>query len=228
MTGPIDTMLLALIALGLLVLVVMVIYLMDKVGDLEKKALAGQEKAAARDPGPFGGLSGKKLWDALSGKAPDALDEATLGEVRERYATVLSKHIEALFNEGVSDARMGIAATPKNTRMISTLRHSVESWLPASQVSAIYQCGQDLAQKPAEGLAELGQKLDEACGVLYQMVQLPMLQAPSASLIKSEGAAAVGAAAGATPPAPAAAAAPALAGGAPGAQAAAAGQPPAA
>lgn len=190
MNGTIDTLLLALIAIGLLALVVVVIYLVDKVGDLEKKTLAAQEKAAAKDPGPFGGLSGKKLWDALSGRAPGALEEPLLSEVRERYGVVLAKHIEALFNEGASDARMGVSAPPKNTRTISTLRSSVESWLPAAQVNTIYKCGQDLAQTPAEGLAELGQRLDEACATLYQMVQVPMLQPLSGTLLRQADAAA--------------------------------------
>jgi hypothetical protein len=197
----------ALMALGFVLLLVLVIYLVDRVNALEVTTRQAQENAPKSNPaeaGPFGGLSGKKLWDALSGKPPEGWDADRIAEVRERYAAVLQKHIEILFGEGVSDAKSGLSGTPRNTRMVSTLRGAVESWLPTAENNTIYQCGLEFAQITPETRAMMEQRLDDTCAALYQKVQIAMRQPFSSTLMPG----AAPEAAPATPPAPAAPAAP--------------------
>jgi hypothetical protein len=186
MSPPINTIFMVFMALGFVLLLVLVIYLVDRVNTLESNTRNLQQegrKAAPADAGPFGGLSGKKLWDAMSGKPPEGWDAERVGDIRERYAVVLPKHIEMLFGEGVSDAKSGLSGTPRNTRMIGTLRGNVESWLPTLQNGVIYQCGVDSSQALPENLAAIRQRLDEACADLYQQTQLSLRQPMSTILM---------------------------------------------
>ena len=173
-----EPLILAFIAIGLLVVLVFIIYLIDRVNSIEKEtrqfAQALQEQKEPVSAGPFAGLSSKKLWDAMTGRVPDGLDPSLLVEVRERYEVVLQKHIESLFQEGFHDGKRGMSAEPKNTKVISTLRGSVESWLPTAQVNTIYKCGLDSSQLPPDQWAPVRQALDEAGQTLYgkALVQL--------------------------------------------------------
>jgi hypothetical protein len=174
-----DLLFLAFIAIGLLLLLVLVIYLVDRVNALEKDTKSAIENlnATAHSPikvavGPFAGLSAKKLWDAMTGRPPEDVPADSLGDVRNRYETVLMKHIESIFEEGKRDGSMGVSSPPKNTRQITTLRGNVESWLPMPQVNAIYQCGVDAHQKPPEQQAEVRMALDDACNQLFSKTQI--------------------------------------------------------
>jgi len=174
-----DLLFLALIAIGLLVLLVVVIYLMDRMNSLEKDTkiaidnLSSSTQAPANVPaGPFAGMSAKKLWDAMSGKPPEDVPADSLNDVRSRYELVLNKHIESIFDEGKRDGSMGVSSPPKNTRQINTLRGKVESWLPMPQVNAIYQCGVDTHQKSPEQHAEVRMALDDACNQLFTKTQI--------------------------------------------------------
>lgn len=174
-----DLLFLAFIAIGLLLLLVLVIYLVDRVNSLEKdtKTAIDNLSATAHQPttvavGPFAGLSAKKLWDAMTGRPPEDVPADSLGDVRTRYETVLIKHIESIFEEGKRDGSMGVSSPPKNTRQITTLRGNVESWLPMPQVNAIYQCGVDAHQKPPEQHAEVRMALDDACNQLFGKTQI--------------------------------------------------------
>jgi hypothetical protein len=174
-----DLLFLAFIAIGLLLLLVLVIYLVDRVNSLEKDTKTAIENlsSTAQHPvavavGPFAGMSAKKLWDAMTGRPPEDVPTDSLGDVRTRYETVLIKHIESIFEEGKRDGSMGVSSPPKNTRQITTLRGNVESWLPMPQVNAIYQCGVDAHQKPPEQQAEVRMALDDACNQLFAKTQV--------------------------------------------------------
>ena len=101
-----DVYLLGLIAITLLVIILLIIYLTSRVHDLEKETLsmaARLKEAAVQSSavqGPFAGMSGQTLWDALCGSPPPNVDEAKLEEVRKNYESVLTKHIQSLFWEG--------------------------------------------------------------------------------------------------------------------------------
>ena len=149
-----EPFVLAFIAIGLLIVLVFIIYLVDRVNAIEKETrLVAQSLNAQKEPpslGPFAGLSSKKLWDAMTGRVPEGMDPSVLVEVRERYELVLQKHIEAIFQEGVKDGQRGLTGEPKNTKLIATLRGPVESWLPSAQVNTLYKCGIDSTQSPPE------------------------------------------------------------------------------
>lgn len=173
-----EPLILSLITIGLLVILVLIIYLIDRVNTIEKEARqltnAMDESKNTSGLGPFAGLSSKKLWDALSGRAPDGMDPSVLQDVRERYEVVLQKHLEALFQEGFKDGQLGRSGEPKNTRVITTLRGQVESWLPTAQVNTVYKCGLDCAQLTPAQLEPVRLALDEAGQSLYAKVLIDL------------------------------------------------------
>ena len=159
------------VALGLLVVVVLLIYLMGRLGQMEQQirdALSRAQNLPGPVPtGPFGGLSGKTLWDAMIGKPLPQVSSDQIEIARESYPAVLHKHIVQTFEEGVADGKKGITGNPKNPRTVHTLRGKVDSWLPTGPLQTIYQCGSDLAQgKPADD-ASLQQSLEVACQELH-------------------------------------------------------------
>jgi hypothetical protein len=182
-----EPFVLAFIAIGLLVVLVFIIYLVDRVNAIEKEtrqfARSLQEPKEAAPLGPFAGLSSKKLWDAMTGRVPEGMDPSLVVEVRERYEMVLQKHIEAIFNEGVKDGQRGMSGEPKNTKLITTLRGPVESWLPSAQVNTIYKCGLDSVQLPADQWDALRPVLDEAGENLYAKALLSLPKPLSVALM---------------------------------------------
>jgi len=177
-----DFFFLGVIAITLLLVIVLIIYLVGRMNDLEKETKSVASKisdVAAHNPanqGPFAGLNEKKLWDAMTGKSVDGVSGALLEDVRLRYEPVLYKHIESLFEEGRLDAQMGVAASPENVKRINVLRGIVDSWLPPAQCNTIYQCGVDLVQKTADQRPMIRQLLDEACTTLYERTQFELKQ----------------------------------------------------
>lgn len=182
-----EPFLLALIGIGLLVVLVFIIYLVDRVNGIEKETRrVAQSLNDAKEPpslGPFAGLSSKKLWDAMTGRVPEGLDPSLLVEVRERYESVLFKHIEAIFQEGVQDGQRGLTGEPKNTKLLTTLRGPVESWLPSAQVNTLYKCGVDSTQLPADQLDAVRAAIDDVGQTLYGKALLPLVQPLSESLL---------------------------------------------
>ncbi|WP_396435185.1 hypothetical protein [Limnohabitans sp.] len=181
-----EPFVLAFIAIGLLIVLVFIIYLVDRVNAIEKETrLVAQSLNGQKEPpslGPFAGLSSKKLWDAMTGRVPEGMDPSVLVEVRERYELVLQKHIEAIFQEGVKDGQRGLTGEPKNTKLIATLRGPVESWLPSAQVNTLYKCGIDSTQSPPEQWDAVRSALDEAGQLLYSKALINQTQALSMTL----------------------------------------------
>lgn len=184
-----DIYLLGLVAIALLVIILLIVYLTSKVNDLEKETLsmasrlqeAAQQTASVQ--GPFAGMSGQTLWDALSGSSPENMDGARLDEVRQRYEPVLVKHIQSLFWEGSTDGQMGASATPKNKQRIKAQRGSVESWLPQEACTAIYQCGMDSVIKSEAEVEIVRIMLDDVCASLFAKVGLELRQPFSEQLM---------------------------------------------
>ncbi len=198
--------LLLLMTVAVAVLVVLVIYLVDRFNGLEretKQMLQNlQQPQQAKAAGPYAGLSGKALWDAVTGEAAEGLDELVIEGVRKRYRLLLGEHISFIFGEGVSDQSKGFDAVPSNTRMVRTPRTQVESWLPPESVEAIYRCGQGYSRNDSAELPALRQRLDQVCAELQTLAGLEVLQPASSLLMPPQPDPAV-------PAAPAAAAAPA-------------------
>ena len=164
----------ALMAIGLLLILILVIYLIDRVNAIEKetrKVMTSINEKSARAPTPFMGLSSKKLWDAMTGRAAEGLDAEAIIELRNQYQLVLSKHMEALYKEGFKDGQRGLSGEPKNTKQISTSKGLVESWIPSAQANALYQCGLNASQTPESEWAPIRASMDEAGQFLLTKTQ---------------------------------------------------------
>lgn len=173
-----DALVNAMMATGLLLILVLVIYLIDRVNAIEKETRKVMSSIAEKAPqsvatfDPFLGLSGKKLWDAMTGRLVEGLDAHGPEDLRNLYQVVLSKHIEALYKDGFKDGLRGLSNEPKNTRQITTAKGQVESWVPSAQANALYQCGLKAAEiSPAEW-GPIRASLDEAGLFLFSKTQL--------------------------------------------------------
>ena len=167
--------LLALMTLGILVLAALVIYLADRFNTLEREThdlIRKLQDVNANPTGPYAGLSGKALWDAVTGLETGQLDELTLDGVRKRYRLLLSDHIHWVFHEGVGDVAKGSDRVPSNARTLRTPKAQVDSWLPPEAVAEIYRCGQGYALGDPQALPDLRQRLDEVCLQLHTQCML--------------------------------------------------------
>lgn len=191
--GLFSSTLLIVMALAILVLVVLVIYLVDRFNGLERETQAvirslqeGKAKAAATS-GPYAGLAGKALWEAVTGQATGELDELTLDGVRKRYRSLIGEHISQVFAQGVEDQSQGLDSPPANTRLLRTPRAQVESWLPPESVETLYRCGQGWARQDPAELPGLRQRLDQASASLLAQAGLEVLQPASMALMPAGG-----------------------------------------
>ena len=161
------------LAWGVLLLVILVLYLVDKINIIYQRQSQDATEPAYSD-GLFGELVGKALWDAMSGIPLPGFDPKLVQDLKPHYEPVLRQHIEHTFLQGVTDQREGRAGVPVNNRMIPTPRGSVESWMPLHHLSSLYQCGVEHAQnKPAERL-RVQQTLDQVCVMLYARAGLEL------------------------------------------------------
>jgi len=161
------------LAWGVLLLVILVLYLIDKINIIYQRQSQDATEPAYSD-GLFGELVGKALWDAMSGIPLPGFDPKLVQDLKPHYEPVLRQHIEHTFLQGVTDQREGRAGVPVNNRMIPTPRGSVESWMPLHHLSSLYQCGVEHAQnKPADRL-RVQQTLDQVCVMLYARAGLEL------------------------------------------------------
>ncbi len=194
-----DALVAAFLAIGLLVVIILIVYLIDRINSIERETRRVAQSVVTAQPAnqePFGGLSGKKLWDALCGKPPAGTSDQTLQEWRDRYEVVLHKHIQSLFEEGAKDAQRGMSGEPPNTRTIRTARVTVESWMPAAQANTLYKCGLDSVQQATEDLTPVRAALDEAGQQLFAKVLLDLNEPLSRTLMPQNNPPGPGAAAG--------------------------------
>lgn len=175
------TALLLAVLLGTAAAVILIIYLIDRVNRLEKIASSSNsnsdEKAAdSNADSSFLGLKSKGLWDAMCGKAPEGFNNNDLVALKPRYERVLRKHIESIFAMGTADGQSGTVKKPKPTSVITTLRGSVESWLPPQHVSTIYNVAFESATASGEEIPRLANSLDECADLLFSRADLTLKQ----------------------------------------------------
>ncbi len=167
---------------------ILVVYLIDRVNNLQRLTRLLQADAPAPNAesdanGPFGDLSGQRLWAALSGIPTEGWDKTALDLVRNRYALVLRKHVEDVFYEGVMHSKSGTQALPSSTRSVRTLRGTVDSWIPVDHAMTIYKAGLDVSNTPPEGLAAVRTSLDNAVSGLFDAVAIKLPRPISENLI---------------------------------------------
>jgi|GEM_PF-739879 hypothetical protein len=174
----------------LLLLVILTLYLIDKVNQLarlQEQAEEDVEKNVAElqyeaPPGDilFAGLEGKPLWDAMSGKHVDGFEPSRIDALRPHYEPILREHIQTTFQDGLEDAESGSAGTnPESLRVIPTSRGEVDSWLPPQYLGSIYRTamefgGEYLKTREPDTLIRLRETLDSVTELLYQRAGLKM------------------------------------------------------
>ena len=167
----------------LLLLVILTLYLIDKVNHLTKLTEGplvqpeADAQPAAQPPGDilFSGLEGKKLWDAMNGKEVEGFDAKLVEALRPHYEPILRAHISATFQDGVRDASGIENRVPNSERQIETPRGHIQSWLPPQHLGSIYrnarEYGGDYAKNPdPDVLDRLKQTLDGVVDMMYQRV----------------------------------------------------------
>jgi len=130
--------------LGIVVLV-LIIYFISRVNDLEAKAFSSQgaanpaEKKTENEPQKvFGGLSGRQLWDEWVSIANGGDDQYDLKGDRDRFLALLELHVRSVIKTGMEHGAAGANEQPSNPLKIKMLRGEFVSYLPSSQASRLY------------------------------------------------------------------------------------------
>ena len=84
------------LAWGVLLLVILVLYLIDKINIIYQRQAQDASEPAYSD-GLFGELVGKALWDAMSGIPLPGFDPKLVQDLKPHYEPVLRQHIEQTF-----------------------------------------------------------------------------------------------------------------------------------
>jgi hypothetical protein len=172
----------------LLLLVILTLYLIDKVNkltSLQEEAMhpppSVEPPQELEVPGDilFAGLEGKTLWDAMSGKQIDGFEPSLIEALRPHYEPILREHIETTFSDGLEDAHEDDPQNPGSLRTIPTPRGEVESWLPPQHLGSIYRTamefGGDYAKtRDTDTFYRLQETLDSVTSMLYQRAGLSL------------------------------------------------------
>jgi hypothetical protein len=167
----------------LLLLVILTLYLIDKINNLAKMYEAPKPETPALPefqteiPGDllFSGLEGKKLWDAMNGKQVEGFDASMIEALRPHYEPILREHITATFKDGLEEVGGDESKVPSSMRKISTVRGYIQSWLPPQHLGSIYRAALEFAGTYANDpnpdvLVRLKQTVDSVVDMLYQRV----------------------------------------------------------
>lgn len=169
----------------LLLLVILTLYLIDKINHLSKMYDAPKPDASilpdfeTEIPGDllFSGLEGKKLWDAMNGKEVEGFDASMIEALRPHYEPILREHITATFKDGLEEVGGDESKVPSSLRKIETVRGHIQSWLPPQHLGSIYRCALEFAgtyanDPNADTLVRLKQTVDSVVDMLYQRVSI--------------------------------------------------------
>ena len=154
--------------LGIVVLV-LIIYLISRVNDLEAKAFSSQgtanpaeKKTENESQKVFGGLSGRQLWDEWVSIANGGDDRYGVKGDRDRFLALLELHVRSVIKTGMEHGAAGANEQPSNPLKIKMLRGEFESYLPSSQANRLYELGRELgASEDAQQRATLREALAE-------------------------------------------------------------------
>ena len=172
----------------LLLLVILTLYLIDKVNKLTSLQEEAMHPTPSVEPPQeldvpgdilFAGLEGKTLWDAMSGKQIDGFEPTLIEALRPHYEPILREHIETTFSDGLEDAYEDDPQNPGSLRTIPTPRGEVESWLPPQHLGSIYRTamefGGDYAKtRDTDTFYRLQETLDSVTSMLYQRAGLSL------------------------------------------------------
>ena len=170
------------LALAVALLLAIFIFYLEKKESAQPAATtpAGMPKSA------FGDLNGEALWHAMCNHKQAGWDSTSIEVLRPRFEFVLRRHISNLFKEGVLDGRTGNYSQPHNTMMVSTLRETIESWIPQIHAETLYDLGFKYARAGGEDIAPLCHALDTTCTKLFDATQLRLTRPMSQELITNQ------------------------------------------
>ncbi len=171
MEHQLNTILLLLMFTGMVGVLLVVFFMLDRVNDLHKATNFG--KGQIKKDQTFGGLTGKNLWDAMIGIPSPGWSQKKLAELRPRYELVLQKHIELLFEDGKFDGKEGFSAPVRSDRLVTTLRGEVDSWIPHEFASGIYNAGFQLVATPEVEEEVIREQVDMLGEAIYSAAGLP-------------------------------------------------------
>jgi hypothetical protein len=169
----------------LLLLVILTLYLIDKVNHLAQLYEAPKPEMPplpeAEPPSDilFAGLEGKKLWDAMNGKPVEGFDASLIDALRAHYEPILREHITLAFKDGLEDVDGSESRVPSSERRVTTLRGHIQSWLPPQHLGGIYRAALEFAgsykkNPQSQVLERLKQTVDSVTGMLYQRANIPL------------------------------------------------------
>jgi len=172
----------------LLLLVILTLYLIDKVNKLTSLQEEAMHPSPPMEPPPeleppgdilFAGLEGKTLWDAMSGKEVEGFEPSLIEALRPHYEPILREHIETTFHDGLEDANEDDPQNPGSLRTIPTPRGEVESWLPPQHLGSIYRTaiefgGEYARTRDVDTYYRLQETLDSVTSMLYQRAGLSL------------------------------------------------------
>jgi len=169
----------------LLLLVILTLYLIDKVNHLAQLYEAPKpEMPPLPDPEPpsdilFAGLEGKKLWDAMNGKPVEGFDASLIDALRAHYEPILREHITLTFKDGLEDVDGSESRVPSSERRVTTLRGHIQSWLPPQHLGGIYRAALEFAgsykkNPQSQVFDRLKQTIDSVTSMLYQRANIPL------------------------------------------------------
>lgn len=168
-----TTILLLLIMAGLVGLLLVVFFLLDRVNEIHNLNLKALPRPLVNGDATFGGLYGKNLWDAMCGIPMPGWDAKKLDPLKQRYELVLQKHIEMLFEDGRVDGLDGLSSPVYCEKIVPTLRGEIQSWMPHEFAGAIYRAGFDRVTLPAEDHDEIRASLDATGESLFSATGVP-------------------------------------------------------
>jgi len=169
----------------LLLLVILTLYLIDKVNHLAQLYEAPKpEMPPLPDPEPpsdilFAGLEGKKLWDAMNGKPVEGFDASLIDALRAHYEPILREHITLTFKDGLEDVDGSESRVPSSERRVTTFRGHIQSWLPPQHLGGIYRAALEFAgsykkNPQSQVFDRLKQTIDSVTSMLYQRANIPL------------------------------------------------------
>jgi hypothetical protein len=173
-----QNLILLVILVALSFIFVLLIYLIDRLRNIEKTASRSWTPSTSTSrwdstaPSPdldpqFASLSGTQIWEGMTGKSVPGWSPEDFHFLRSRYEFILTRHIEQIFESARANPQSQPPRDP--TAMIRTLRGKVLSWIPPGPAQKIFELG---VRSTIEDSQELRSSLDQTCDRLFEQVQL--------------------------------------------------------
>jgi hypothetical protein len=180
--------LLLLILFVLASVLLLIVYLIDRVNLIEKQTVdrAATELKNNNASGPFRGMEGEDLWNAMSHNRMPPLEDSIIEEIKPRYEFILLKHVEKTFELGKDHALKNIETKPVNQITLPTLRGPVESWIPQNFCEEIYNAGFESINANQTNIEEIKYKLDSSVVQLFDKVKINLTEPISNQLLKNQ------------------------------------------